>query len=278
MAKRWDPWAGILAGPLEERPSVPVVYPTVPATAGMALVHRSSRFAGTLVRVERDEVHLRGPSGTERVFRALPGAFEVAGRPVTLVRARAAGPKEPALTASGSLSVAGHRAREAQSSRILVEGVHDAELVERVWGDDLRVEGVVVERLDGIDSLDEVVRRFGPRPGHRLGVLVDHLVPGSKESRLAAAVSGPHVLVTGTPFVDVWEAVHPAAIGIAAWPQVPRGVDWKSGVCRQLGLAAPPEMWRRILAGVHTYADLRPELVGAVERLIDFVAAPSSSE
>ncbi len=119
---------------------------------------------------------------------------------------------------------------------------------------------------------------LAPRPGHRLGVLVDHLVPGSKESRLAAAVSGPHVLVTGTPFVDVWEAVHPAAIGIAAWPQVPRGVDWKSGVCRQLGLAAPPEMWRRILAGVRTYADLRPELVGAVERLIDFVSAPGSCE
>ncbi|HEY2301562.1 MAG TPA: DUF3097 family protein, partial [Acidimicrobiales bacterium] len=124
MVKRWDPWAGILAGPLEERPAAPVVYPSVPATAGMTLVHRSSRFAGTLVRVERDEVHVRGPSGTERVFRALPGAFEVGGRPVTLVRARAAGPRAPAVTASGSLSVAGHRAREAQSSRILVEGVH----------------------------------------------------------------------------------------------------------------------------------------------------------
>jgi len=176
------------------------------------------------------------------------------------------------------VAVAGQRARVAQSSRILVEGIHDAALVERVWGDDLRVEGVVVERLDGIDGLDEVVRRFAPRAGHRLGVLVDHLVPGSKESRLAAEVNGSHVLVTGTPFVDVWEAVKPAAVGIAEWPEVPRGVDWKSGVCRQLGVAAPPEMWRRILASVHSYADLQPELVGAVEQLIDFVTEPGPSD
>jgi hypothetical protein len=32
-----------------------------------------------------------------------------------------------------------------------------------------------------------------------LGVLADHLVPGSKETRIAATVSGEHVLVTGIP-------------------------------------------------------------------------------
>ncbi len=276
MTKRWDPWAGILAGPPDAPPPPPVVYPSEPAAPGMAIVHRASRFAGRLVRLERDEVHVRAPGGTERVFRAAPGAFEVDGRAVTLVRPLAKRTLQPAVTASGSLAVAGHRARVAQSSRILVEGIHDAQLVERVWGDDLRVEGIVVERLDGIDDLGEVVRSFAPRQGHRLGVLVDHLVSGSKESRLAAAVDGPHVLVTGTPFVDVWEAVKPSAVGIPGWPQVPRGVDWKTGVCRQLGVADPPEMWRRILAAVNTYADLQPELVGAVERLIDFVTDPGS--
>jgi hypothetical protein len=155
-----------------------------------------------------------------------------------------------------------------------VEGVHDAELVERVWGDDLRVEGVVVERLDGIDDLAAVVRAFGPGPGARLGVLVDHLVPGSKEARLAASVADPHVLVTGTPFVDVWQAVKPAVVGIPAWPGVPRGEDWKTGVCTRLGVD-PSTMWPRILGSVRSYADLEPALVGAVERLIDFVTEPA---
>jgi hypothetical protein len=169
--------------------------------------------------------------------------------------------------------VADRRARVARASRILVEGVHDAELVEQVWGDDLRVEGVVVERLDGIDHLVQVVAGFGPGPGHRLGVLVDHLVPGSKEARLAEEVAHAHVLVTGTPFVDVWQAVKPGVLGFASWPDVPRGLDWKTGVCARLGVDATT-MWPRIRAAVRSYADLEPALVGAVERLIDFVTDP----
>ena len=50
-------------------------------------------------------------------------------------------------------------AKVAKASRIWVEGIHDAALVERIWGDDLRVEGVVVEPLDGIDDLDARHRR-----------------------------------------------------------------------------------------------------------------------
>jgi hypothetical protein len=238
--------------------------------------HRGSGFTGTLVRWEPDGLVLRGASGLERIFRLVPGGFDVEGRAVTLVRpapAPGAGPG-PAVTASGSLAVAGARARVARASRILVEGVHDAELVEQVWGDDLRVEGVVVERLDGIDHLAAAVSAFDPGPGQRLGVLVDHLVPGSKEERVAAAVAHPHVLVTGTPFVDVWTAVKPAVLGIPAWPDVPRGVDWKAGVCHRLGID-PATMWPRIRAAVRTYADLEPALVGAVERLIDFVTEPA---
>ena len=75
-------------------------------------------------------------------------------------------------------------ARVARASRIWVEGIHDAALVERIWGDDLRIEGVVVEPLDGIDELPAAVAEFGPGPTRRLGVLVDHLVAGSKESRI----------------------------------------------------------------------------------------------
>jgi hypothetical protein len=140
-----------------------------------------------------------------------------------------------------------------------------------VWGDDLRIEGVVVEPLHGVDDLAAVVRDFAPGPGRRLGVLVDHLVPGSKESRIVAAVNDPHVLVTGHPYVDIWQAVRPASVGIAAWPDVPRGVPWKEGVCAALGVGDVNAMWRRVLGAVDSYADLDTPLLGAVERLIDFV-------
>ena len=81
------------------------------------------------------------------------------------------------------------------------------------------------------------------------------------------------MLVTGTPFVDVWQAVRPRAAGIAEWPVVPPGRPWKEGVCAALGVADPQTMWRRLLASVTSYADLEAELVGAVERLVDFVTA-----
>jgi len=151
--------------------------------------------------------------------------------------------------------------------------VHDAELVEHVWGDDLRIEGVVVERLDGADHLADALRELAPAPGRRVGVLLDHLVPGSKEARLAAAVAHPCVLVTGTPYVDVWEAVRPEVVGIAAWPQIPMGVDWKTGVCAALGFPDARALWRHIRASVRDWTDLEQPLVRAVEELIDFVTA-----
>jgi hypothetical protein len=191
------------------------------------------------------------------------------------------GPTAPTRTASGSVAVAAG-ARVARAGRIYVEGRHDAELVERVWGDDLRVEGVVVEYLGGIDDLSRVVAEFGPAPGRRLGVLADHLVHGSRESRIAARVmDGPHrahVLVVGHPYVDIWQSVKPARLGITAWPTIPRGMDWKTGVCTSLGWPARTQAdiaraWRRILGTVRSYADLEPELLGRVEELIDFVTA-----
>jgi hypothetical protein len=165
----------------------------------------------------------------------------------------------------------------ARASRIYVEGRHDAELVEKIWGDDLRDVGVVVEYLEGIDDLPAIVASFSPGPGRRLGVLVDHLVAGSKETRIAASVRSPDVLIVGHPFIDVWAAVRPAAVGITAWPQVPPGRPWKEGVLRALGW--PPDVpaaWQRILRSVSSYTDLEPELLGRVEELIDFVTMPGS--
>jgi hypothetical protein len=140
-----------------------------------------------------------------------------------------------------------------------------------VWGDDLRVDGIVVERLDGIDHLPDLIGEFSPGPDARLGVLVDHLVPRSKESRLAEQVSGPYVRVLGTPFVDIWQAVRPCVLGIDAWPVIPPGRPWKEGICQAFDEQEPAVMWRKLLSQVTTYADLEPALVGAVEALIDFV-------
>jgi hypothetical protein len=70
--------------------------------------------------------------------------------------------------------------------------------------------------------------------------------------------------------------VRPRAAGIEAWPRVPPGRPWKEGVCAALGITDPQTMWRRLLNSVGSYADLEPELVGAVERLVDFVTAEAA--
>jgi hypothetical protein len=266
----------VLAG---NGPRPRAVAPELPATRDLVVEDAETGFCGAVVRCEKvpggPTVTLEDRHGRLRAFPLGPG-FLVDGSPVTLVRPSSANGENPLRrTASGSVAVAETRARVALESRIYVEGRHDAELVERVWGDDLRVEGVVVEYLGGIDDLAEVVRDFRPGAGRRLGVLVDHLVPGSKESRIAAAITSPHVLVVGHPYVDVWQAVRPAAVGIAAWPEVPRGQPWKEGVCRDLGWPIDTATaWRRILACVDSYADLEPSLLGRVEEVIDFVTVP----
>jgi hypothetical protein len=179
--------------------------------------------------------------------------------------------------------VPGSKARVARASRIFVEGRHDAELVEKVWGDDLRLEGVVVEYLDGVDDLADQLAGFRPGPERKVGVLVDHLVAGSKESRIAASIArgphGRHVLVVGHPFVDVWQAVKPERLGLDVWPVIPRNEDWKHGICQRLGWphrdqADIARAWKRILSTVRSYQDLEPALLGRVEQLIDFVTAP----
>ncbi|GGY20600.1 DUF3097 domain-containing protein [Streptomyces tanashiensis] len=253
----------------------PAPVPEVPADPDLVVEEVTTGFCGAVIRCEAGTVTLEDRFGKHRVFPLEPRGFLLEGRVVTLVRP-ASGPSRPTRTASGSVAVPGARARVARAGRIYVEGRHDAELVERVWGDDLRIEGVVVEYLEGVDDLPSIVAEFGPGPDARLGVLVDHLVPGSKESRIAAQVTSPDVLVVGHPYIDVWEAVKPSALGIPAWPAVPRGQDWKTGVCRALGWPSDNTgaVWQAILKRVHSYKDLEPELLGRVEELIDFVTAP----
>jgi hypothetical protein len=253
---------------------------------GLVVEEVETGWCGAVVGVERSGgmrvVTLEDRRGRRRTFPLGPG-FWIDGQPVRLVPPPAASPaRPPARTASGSRAVPEARARVARESRIWVEGRHDAELVERVWGEDLRLEGVVVELLDGVDNLPAALRAFGPGPGRRAGVLVDHLVPGSKESRIADEVrrgpGGGHVLVLGHPYVDVWQAVRPERVGLAAWPAVPRGQDIKTGTLRSLGWPAASRAdvaagWQRILRSVRDYRDLEPALLGRVEELVDFVTA-----
>jgi hypothetical protein len=254
--------------------------PEVEARAGLVVLHRPSRFRGKVVRIDHDgAVVLRSVrNNNERVFTMRPGVFAVNGETATLVRPRPTAPRSPGRTASGSVQVKGQAARVAKASRILVEGVHDAELVEKVWGDDLRVEGIVVERLDGIDVLEDIIRAFQPGPHARLGVLVDHLVAGSKESRIAATLEGRHVRINGTPYVDVWQAIKPSVLGIKAWPVIPKGRSWKEGICEAFGEPVPGRLWKKMLSRVNSFADLEPSLVGAVESLIDFVTIEHGGE
>lgn len=252
----------------------------VEAEPGLVVECATSGWCGAVVGYDRGPegpaVVLEDRHGRRRAFTLHPAAFLLDGEPVTLVRPTGpATPAGPRRSASGGVVVPGERARVARASRIWVEGVHDAALVEQVWGDDLRHVGVVVEPLGGVDDLPAAVASFRPGPGRRLGVLVDHLVAGSKEARLAAdtvARFPAHVLVLGHPYIDVWQAVRPQAAGIERWPDVPRGTPWKEGVCRALGWGDDTALaWRRLLGRVRTYADLEPALLARVEELVDFV-------
>jgi DUF3097, C-terminal domain/DUF3097, N-terminal domain len=249
----------------------PVRHHDVDASVGLVVTDRSSGFRGEVVRWTAEAVTLREPGGHVRHFTWKAGGFVVDGRPVTLRRPVVTRPLTPATTASGSFAADRPTPAVARASRIWVEGRHDAELVEHVWGDDLRELRIVVEPMHGADDLHARVRAFGPSAKRRLGVLLDHLVAGSKESRLAAGVRDQNVLVTGHPFVDVWAGIRPGVLGLDEWPHVPRGQPWKQGVCAALGTTVEG-FWPRLRNRVHTYADLQPELVGSVERLIDFVA------
>ncbi len=252
--------------------------PKVEAERGLVVEDSEGRFCGAVVGYEKGAVTLEDRHGKRRVFPLGPAAFLLEGQPVTLIPPAPVQPARPGRTASGSVAAPSARAKVARASRIYVEGKHDAELVEKIWGDDLRDVGVVVEYLEGIDDLPAIVKSFSPGPGRRLGVLVDHLVAGSKETKIAASVRSPDVLIVGHPFIDIWAAVRPSAVGIAAWPDVPHGQPWKEGVLRAIGW--PPEVppaWQRILRSVTSYADLEPELLGRVEELIDFVTMPGSA-
>ncbi|UVJ41592.1 DUF3097 domain-containing protein [Arthrobacter sp. CJ23] len=265
--------------------------PEVAVQRGMVLEDVQSGWVGEVTRVEKSGgmhvVALEDRRGKTRSFQ-LGFGFLLEGQAIRLMppagRPPASAEAAAGRTASGSVRVEGRRAQVAKASRIWVEGKHDAELVEKVWGDDLRVEGIVVEPLHGVDDLRAAIAAFSPGPGRKLGILVDHLVPGSKESRIAAeAMSLPgaagNVLIVGHPYVDVWQAIRPRVLGIEQWPEVPRGMDWKTGILKAFGWPSGTAEdvglgWQKLLGAVRSYADLEASLLGRVEEVIDFLTVP----
>lgn len=241
-------------------------------------------WVGEVVRAERigGEIFfgLEDAHGRVKNFPLGIGYF-LEGEPVEIVAPTPRKTSGRKISRSGSVAVENASARVARASRIWVEGLHDAELVEKVWGHDLRVEGIVVEPLHGVDDLATAVKEFSPGPERRLGILVDHLLEGTKEERVVAealAVPGAagNIKIVGHPFIDIWQAVKPQVLGIPAWPQVPRGEDWKKGILRRLGQPHQNQedvanAWKRILSRVDSYSDLDPTLLGPVESLIDFL-------
>ncbi|MCL1593260.1 MAG: DUF3097 domain-containing protein [Actinomycetia bacterium] len=248
-------------------------YPLVEISGETPLTHRASRFVGTVVSFsEGTSVVLVDRTGKRETFTPDDGAFLHKGIRVALRAPGATSKGRARYTASGSVDVGTITARVAQASRIWVEGIHDAELLEKVWGDDLRIEGIVVEPLHGMDDLVPRVDDFHPGTTRRLGVLLDHMVEGTKEMRIATRAERANVLILGHPYVDIWQAIKPATFGIEAWPDIPRGTPWKEGVIEQLGMdLAPGAFWGRVLDSVSSYRDLEMPLVNAVEQLIDFV-------
>jgi Protein of unknown function (DUF3097) len=250
----------------------------VPAETGLVVECAQTGWCGAITNLSKGStgwaITLEDRHGRRRMFN-LSDPFLIDGELVTLTRPLTLAPSPALRTASGSVAVVGQRARVARACRIWVEGSQDAQLVEKIWGDDLRVEGVVVEHLSGADHLSTRLHDFGPSFERRVGVLLDHMVDGSKETKIAQNVSQQYpedVLVIGHPYVDIWQAIRPQVLGLSAWPVVPRGIDWKTGVCEQLGwISDTGAAWRAIIAKVHTYADLEPSFLGRVEQLIDFV-------
>ncbi|WP_449372926.1 DUF3097 domain-containing protein [Arthrobacter psychrolactophilus] len=261
----------------------------IEARGGLVIEDVQTGWVGAVVRLEKSGgMHIVELADRRNKVRAFPLGFGflLEGEPIELIAPVKSAPQQTLRTASGSVKVADTRAKVAKASRIWVEGKHDAELVEKVWGDDLRVEGIVVEPLRGIDDLAAAVADFAPSPTRKLGILVDHLVPGSKETRIVAnlmmrpAVRN-NVLVVGHPYVDVWQAIKPSTLGIPAWPVVPRSMEWKLGILKAFGWPHSTAEdiglgWQRLLSRVNSYSDLEPSLLGRVEEVIDFLTVPVS--
>ncbi|MDK8602067.1 DUF3097 domain-containing protein [Trueperella bernardiae] len=258
----------------------------VTVEVGMVLEDVTSGYVGEVMKVGKVagqwQMELEDAQMRRRGF-PIGRGFWLEGEAVNLIPPlpkKLVASRGPKITASGSFHVE-HEARVAKASRIWVEGKHDAELISKIWGSDLAYEGIMIEELFGADHLADVLAVFGPSDSRRAGIMLDHLVAGSKEACIAAEVATMEgVLVLGHPYVDIWQAIKPGVVGLKEWPHVPRGEDIKKGTLARMGWphATAEDIglgWARILRAVRDYRDLEPAFLGRMEELIDFVTAAS---
>lgn len=259
----------------------------VPLRRGL-LIEDINGWVGEVVKAERIGgalfFGLEDAKGRVKNFPLGPG-YLIEGEPVEIVAPVAAKEPKRTISRSGSIAVknapARVRAPPASGLRVCTtpsswrrSGATICALRALLWS---RCTAWMILPVRFVSSR---------RPGRRLGILVDHLIEGTKEQRIVAeamAVPGAagHVKIVGHPFIDIWQAVKPSVLGLKAWPQVPRGEDFKKGTLRRLGQphetqADVAQAWKHILSCVDSYADLDPTLLGPVESLIDFLTEPGA--
>ena len=258
------------------------VVPEIALERGMVLEDATTGFCGAVTRWENGLVVLEGRGDKRRSFPIGYGLL-LEGKPVLVKvppRAPATGQRTPGRTASGSVAGPTERAKVALPSRIYVEGRHDAELVEKIWGDDLRHVGVVVEFMDGIDDLSDIVAEFRPERGRRWACWPITWCPAARSPGSPPAWRRVRTARTcSSPAIPSWTSGRRSSrskLGLPSWPHVPRGTDIKHGTCAALGWphrdqADIARAWQRILATVTSWSDLERGLLTPVEQLIDFV-------
>ena len=132
------------------KPATPT-YPTQPATLGEVVEVLADGYVGAIVGHEKtydgDFIRLENNQGKTRLFKLRPGAFLVDGIRTTLTKPQPAA--RPQRSNSGSTRVVDAPAKVAAPSRIWVEGVHDAAIVEKIWGHDLRSKALLSNILKG---------------------------------------------------------------------------------------------------------------------------------
>ena len=210
----------------------------------MVVEDAQTGFVGAVVRIEYGRMELEDRHGRRKPFPIGPG-YLIDGRPVILTA-----PRQRRADGAGT-----HRIRFGGGVRRTRQG--------RAGEPDLR-RGPPRRRTRraGVGrrparrgrrrriprrrrrSRRRSSRSSGPAPAVGFGVLVDHLVAGSKEARIADAVrrgpGGVHTLVVGHPFIDIWQAVKPARLGVSAWPVIPQGRGLEARRVPGAGLAARP--------------------------------------
>ena len=251
-----------------------------PAELSLVVEDVQTGYVGAVVRVEYGRVYLEDRRGHMRGFPLGPGYFS-RGRPVILTA-----PRRTAPAAAGDRVRFGRRVGCPRPGRAGLPHLRRRSprrrLVAQVWGEDLRIEGVVVEQLGGVDDLVEIVAEFARAGAPSWGCLSTTLsrvrrrrgspmrCGGARRHRHPGRRSSlrRHLAGRETAAVGAGRLAQGAAAGGVEARRVPgaQPAAQRSGGHRQ-GLAAHPFAGSRL-------ERLKPALISRVEELIDFVTAP----